>query len=70
MASNVDMVAIKAAAKRELNRLSGIEGFGIREGNLRVYVRDSESGRQLPKVFHGVNVECVVTGDLVAHPKA
>jgi hypothetical protein len=62
----LDMASIKAAAKRELHGLEGVEGFGIRDHSLRVYVRDAEAGRRLPRIFHGVDVECVVTGDLRA----
>jgi hypothetical protein len=63
---NLDMTSIKAAAKRELHGLDGVEGFGIGERSLRVYVRDAEVGRRLPRTFHGADVECVVTGDLRA----
>jgi hypothetical protein len=64
--TNLDMASIKAAAKRELHGLDGVEGFGIRDHSLRVYVRDAEAGRRLPKTFHGADVECVVTGDIRA----
>ncbi|HEY0515110.1 MAG TPA: hypothetical protein VGH73_24655 [Thermoanaerobaculia bacterium] len=66
MDTNLDMIAIKAAAKRELRGLDGIEGFGVGDHRLRVYVRDADAGRRLPSTFHGVDVECVVTGDIAA----
>ena len=62
------MAAIKAAAKRELDR-EGVEGFGIGDRSLRIYVRDADTGRRLPSTFHGVDVEFVVTGDLKAQVK-
>ena len=64
--TNLNMASIKAAAKRELQGLDGVEGFGIGEHSLRVYVRDAEAGRRLPRTFHGADVECVVTGDIQA----
>jgi hypothetical protein len=68
MDTDLDMVAIKAAAKRELDR-DGVEGFGIGNRSLRVYVRDADTGRRLPRSFHGADVECVVTGDIKAQAK-
>ncbi len=68
MDTDLDMVAIKAAAKRELDR-DGVEGFGIGNRSLRVYVRDADAGRRLPRSFHGVDVECVVTGDIKIQAK-
>ncbi|MFL6233706.1 MAG: hypothetical protein ACJ76N_11275 [Thermoanaerobaculia bacterium] len=69
MDANLDMASIKAAAKRELHGLEGVEGFGIGDRRLRVYVRDAEAGRRLPKTFHGADVECVVTGDISARAR-
>jgi hypothetical protein len=69
MAKGVDMKALKAAAKQELDRFDGIEGFGIGDRSLRVYVRDADAGGRLPKTFHGIEIECVVTGDVKARAR-
>lgn len=68
MNADLNMAAIKAAAKRELDR-EGVEGFGIGDRSLRIYVRDADTGRRLPSTFRGVDVEFVVTGDLKAQFK-
>lgn len=59
-----DMRSVKAAAKEQFGRVRGVEGFGIGDGTLRVYVRDSQVREQLPSKFRGVPVDCVVTGDI------
>jgi len=63
-----DMRAIKAAAKAAFSEVSGVEGFGIGDQSLRVYVSNSDVSRELPREFQGVEVECVVTGDISAQP--
>ena len=61
-----DLKALKTAAKEEFRCVSGIEGFGIGDQVLRVYVNNAEVSRQLPPTFHGVDLEFVVTGDITA----
>ena len=64
--SNVSMQAVKAAAARQFNTIDGVVGFGIGDGVLRVYVRNSAVRERLPTEFQGVPVEVVVTGDVWA----
>ncbi len=61
-----DMRSVKAAAKEQFRRVRGVEGIGIGDGTLRVYVRDAEVRERLPSRFRGVPVDCVVTGDISA----
>ena len=61
-----DMRSVKAAARAELGQVGGVEGFGIGDGSLRVYVRDAEVRKRLPTRFRGVPVDCVVTGEISA----
>jgi len=70
MDSEFDVRALKAAAKEELRGLPGMEGFGIGDQALRVYVSHADASRQLPRTFHGVDVECVVTGSITAQAKS
>jgi hypothetical protein len=63
---DTDLRAIKAAAKEEFRDVDGIEGFGIGDQVLRVYVRNTEVAESLPKTFRGVDLELVVTGDITA----
>jgi hypothetical protein len=70
MSTKLCIEAIRDVAEKELCGISGILGFGIRDCSLRVYVRDAEAGRRLPRTFHGADVECVVTGDISARTQA
>ena len=67
-AEHVDLRQIKAMAKSELGGLQGVEGFGIGDGTLRVYVRNWDVSVQLPRVYLGVPVDFIVTGDITAQP--
>ena len=64
--SNQDLRSLKAAAKEELGRVQGVEGVGLGEGSLRIYVRNPEVRKLLPKEFRGVPVNPVVTGEISA----
>ena len=64
--SNQDMRSLKAAAKEELGGVEGVEGVGLGEGTLRVYVRSAEVRKRLPAEFRGVPVDPVVTGEISA----
>jgi hypothetical protein len=46
--------------------VDGVNGFGLGERSVRVYVRDAAVRDRLPHEYQGVPVEVVVTGDLVA----
>jgi hypothetical protein len=61
-----DMGAIKAAAKRQFGHIEGIEGFGIGDNTLRIYVTDASMRDRLPIEFQGVPVDLVVTGEITA----
>ena len=57
-----DMRSVKAAAKTQFANVKGVEGFGIGDQTLRVYVCNATVQRQLPERFQGVPVEFVITG--------
>jgi hypothetical protein len=61
-----DMRSIKAAAKEELGRVEGVEGVGLGENSLRVYVKNAEVRKRLPSEFRGLPVDFVITGDISA----
>ncbi len=61
-----DMRSIKAAAREEFGNVQGVEGIGIGDGSLRVYVRNAEVCERLPCRFRGVRVDFVVAGDISA----
>lgn len=61
-----DLRAVKAAAKSQFGQTPGVEGFGIGDGTLRVYIRNAAVREHLPCEYQGVSLEFVVTGDLKA----
>ena len=65
--SNPDMRAVKAAAKSRFGNIRGVEGIGIGDRVLRVYVRTEEVAKNLPKVFQGVKVDYIVTGEITLY---
>ena len=62
----LDLSAVKRLAKQTFGDVPGIEGFGIGAVTLRIYVQSREVCDRLPASFHGVPVECVVTGTISA----
>ena len=58
--------AAKAAARQCLKDVDGVQGVGIGDGTVRVYVRDAGVAGTLPGEIEGVEVECVVVGEIVA----
>jgi len=56
----------KAAAKRAFGSMPGVEGIGIGDGVLRVYVRDVNLIARLPRSCEKVDIEFVITGDITA----
>lgn len=62
--SNPDMLAIKAAAKRYFGNLDGVEGIGIGDQRLRVYIRTEHVAKDLPREFQGVPIDYIVTGEI------
>jgi hypothetical protein len=65
-AEEPDMRAIKAEAKTRFGNLSGVQGFGVGDHTLRIYVSNSGLRNKLPTRFHGVPIDVVVTGEIVA----
>ena len=56
----LDLFQVKAAARRELGHIDGVQGFGVDDNALRVYLRDAAAQERLPADFHGVPIEPVV----------
>jgi len=63
---NPNLRAIKAAAKSLFRHIDGVEGFGLGENSLRIYIRNSKVRDQLPSIFQEVPVEFVITGEITA----
>ena len=66
MKSNQDLLTVKKAAKKEFQNIPGIEGFGIGDEVINIYVSNSEVAKQLPPTFQGVPLNFVLTGIIEA----
>ena len=60
----VDLHAVKRDAVNRFGQEPGVEGIGIGDQVLRIYIRNAEAKERLPSEFRGVPVEFVVTGDI------
>jgi len=60
--SEQDLPAIKKAVKQKFQHLTGIEGFGIGDNVINIYVSNSEVVKQLPNSFQGISLNCIKTG--------
>jgi hypothetical protein len=61
-----ELEAAKAVASSQFGNVQGVEGFGIGDDTIRIYVRNPEVRKQLPEQVRGVPVDCVVTGNISA----
>ncbi|MFN5516209.1 MAG: hypothetical protein ACK5CA_16080 [Cyanobacteriota bacterium] len=61
-----DLPAIKQEVKRQFEHLPGVEGFGIGDGVVNVYISQPETSRQIPASFKAVPLRCIPTGIIEA----
>lgn len=61
-----ELRAAKDEARAELGSIPGVTGFGIGDRCLRVYLSSETAREKVPTEFHGVRIEPVVTGPIVA----
>jgi hypothetical protein len=64
--TELNLLQIKQSAKQQFLHLSGVEGFGIGDGVINVYVSNPEVIKQLPTNFQGVTFNCIQTGMIEA----
>lgn len=62
--SDADLKQAKAEAKKRFGHIQGIVGFGIGDGVVVIYVRNSAAKNELPVAIDHVPIECVISGDL------
>jgi len=63
---SADLKALKTLLKAEFCGIDGVQGIGIGDQCLRVYVRNHALEQKLPHMFHGIPLEFVVTGSVSA----
>lgn len=56
----------KSRAQELFGNLPGVEGFGVGDEVINVYVRSDGAQRLLPAEFEGVKFNFVLTGDIIA----
>jgi hypothetical protein len=66
MANREQLHEAKATAKRIFGDTPGVEGIGIGDGVLRVYVSNADVIDRLPRSCEAVDIEFVVTGEIAA----
>ena len=54
----------KNVAKRDFGDTPGVEGIGIGDGVLRVYVRDADVIGRLPRSCEAIDIEFVISGEV------
>jgi hypothetical protein len=64
--NKLTLLALKAGAWQEFGSLPGVQGVGLGDRRLRVYVRNADAGRQIPQTYHDVPVDIIVVGEVMA----
>jgi hypothetical protein len=64
MASMQQLSDAKKVAKRDFGGMPGVEGIGIGDGVLRVYVQDADVIGRLPRSCEAINIEFVISGEV------
>lgn len=59
--------AAKAEARTKYRDLPGVVGFGLGDNTVVIYIADPKVASLLPSEIHGVKVEIVVSGEVVAY---
>jgi len=59
-----ELRSAKAAAKAAWGHLDGVNGFGIGDDVVHVYLRNDEAGKALPDDINGVPLKRVIVGDV------
>ncbi|MBI4748266.1 MAG: hypothetical protein HY774_07230 [Acidobacteria bacterium] len=60
------LMAAKAELRRQFKNVPGVQGFGIGEHSVRVYIQDTSLRAHIPEQINNIEVECIVEGDIRA----
>jgi hypothetical protein len=61
-----ELAAAKAGLLNQFKNVPGVNGFGVGEHSIRIYVRDSSLRQLIPPSFNNIEVECLVEADISA----
>lgn len=62
----IDLKAVKADAKIEFGKIAGVQGFGLGESSVRIYVTNDNVKEKIPSAYRGVAIEFVNVGNIIA----
>jgi hypothetical protein len=65
MVTQVQLQAAKKAAKEQFKKIEGVQGFGLGENTLNIYIRNPEVKKALPSEYKGVPVTFITTGEIL-----
>ena len=57
---------VKAKYRDQLLKIPGVEGIGIGDGCIRLYIHDNSVLERVPSELDGITVDHIVTGGIVA----
>lgn len=60
-----DLKGIKTRAAAKLLPIPGVQGIGLGDNSLRVYVLNEKAKKQIPESFEGTRIEVIKTGQIV-----
>lgn len=62
-----ELRSAKAHAKTLLMSLTGVRGFGIGDGTVRIYIVDASVVKELPGDVDGVPIEPITVGEVTIY---
>ncbi len=67
MITQAQLQEAKNAARQEFQKIDGVQGFGLGEACLNIYIRNPEVKGNLPSEFHGVPVNFITIGGVLPY---
>jgi hypothetical protein len=58
------LLRLKKEAKKRFGRIKGVEGFGLGDNCLRIYITNASVKEHMPTHLEGVPIEFVITGEI------
>lgn len=61
-----NLKVIKNKTRDQLKNIAGVQGVGIGNNTIRVYIRNDQVIPSLPKTVDGITIETVIVGEIRA----
>lgn len=62
-----ELISAKQEARAQFGGTTGVTGFGLGDGTVRIYILNTAVGEMLPRKIANIPIELVVTGEIEAH---